>query len=891
MITLANIPRIKAQTGLTVKVGLQSGFQLKPKSNPLVSEPSTKSIKSSPEQPKPVPVVKPVTPSDISKSADAPLFDWLNTWYKDPVTQNTIRNYIDKGALKNYDGTALVPQLRKKFASDPNKIAQRNVNINTALGRINSANIGHINSVNYFNLSVLDRKGFNTDLQYEVLDKNDAGGIYLAPGTSESRGYKRYKSLNNSVITEDHESTIHELIHASGLDTIFKPVISSYLNPYDLQGIANQLIRVDGYEKDDDLIGEIYPRIMTWRYESGFKPGRKYTSTDVNSLRRRFPVFQYVPDDRLIKLLNNLAQETSSKQTDQVQMAHKGLRIKAQTGLNVKQGIKPGFQLNTKPLSTTQTTTQQPKEDPNDIWIKQILNYEKEHGAANGTGLQNLGYNRRTFDPVPIDQGVAWFKEDILPLVQNYPMELRPGLADFWYNAGLDPRIYILDQYYKSTGRPGGLPGRSEVYKAAMSEGKWINPAVQKQFNSLWAADSMNIVRTGKLAEFIDTGRDFFYQNVEKVNGKPNPAYDATWKGRIENTKKIKFAGGGVIKAQNGINIFGATSVNSMTKTIEPIPGSDIPKSLAAQYIMEQENPIVADKTQVQKPPIPELSAEFKATIEMPTLSQKMEDTYGREGTELLKNDTWRTARKTNAYRNINIYPTRTKLEGSYDDFKREWDQEGYGKYFEENPPFVIKSEKYDNRRTNVVMDRQLLTQIMDAADKYGIDRYLAVTVPLRESEFSSYDTQGLFYNHELDEIYRDSGARDLWDKELSVIDPFWNKATENDWKISPVDAVQFEEVYKGAVEKAKAKVAEKMAVYGYQTPARFPFDNEMNTINRFLDTPLGINRYNSKHREQFKISYKEALQQDLEIIMDTPELVQFINSYGGGYKPGKGKL
>lgn len=203
---------------------------------------------------------------------------------------------------------------------------------------------------------------------------------------------------------------------------------------------------------------------------------------------------------------------------------------------------------------------QQPSYD--DQWIRRMLEYEKLKGGFDGKkaiGLSNFGYNapigykrdrsgkivnKRTGEiykgdwekerPKNIDQAIALFKKQYLPLVANLPEGIRERAADFIYNSGEDPRLYMLDQYVRKYGdMPLGLPGRGSYRFNEVNESKFGE--LYKQYE-----DAINKLPIEERIALLDQGRDFYYKGIDTVNGKPNPAYEATWKGRITNITPYK---------------------------------------------------------------------------------------------------------------------------------------------------------------------------------------------------------------------------------------------------------------------------------------------------------------------------------------------------------------
>ncbi len=208
--------------------------------------------------------------------------------------------------------------------------------------------------------------------------------------------------------------------------------------------------------------------------------------------------------------------------------------------------------------------------DPDDDWIRKMLEFEfKEGGYDDQTGkskgLSNWGYNAPkgyyyddndrkykqkgtgqllngtgvwTNKPKTIDEAIALYKKEYLPDVANLPIELRQRVGDFNYNAGRDYRIYMLDNYLKSNGKPG-LADRGKFNKDVYNPKEWT-PALKNEFETLWNQYKKDIdsLPIDKQADLVDQGRDTYYQNINTVGGKPNPAYDATWKKRIKPSQQ-----------------------------------------------------------------------------------------------------------------------------------------------------------------------------------------------------------------------------------------------------------------------------------------------------------------------------------------------------------------
>ncbi len=193
-------------------------------------------------------------------------------------------------------------------------------------------------------------------------------------------------------------------------------------------------------------------------------------------------------------------------------------------------------------------------EDEDDAWIKKILNYEAKQGGGKGNPLLNWGYNNRINinnnntpnDPnddypvdansnqkVTIDDAVKYFKQDYASKFKDYPLKVRKRLADYSYNSGRSPEDLLLF-----------ADGKIDLDK--------INS--KSTFTKEWNDNKTDILRKLDSPEFIKK-LDAARTDVAKTTGEyqdptypndptkkkryslenPNPAYAATWQGRIAN--------------------------------------------------------------------------------------------------------------------------------------------------------------------------------------------------------------------------------------------------------------------------------------------------------------------------------------------------------------------
>ncbi len=224
----------------------------------------------------------------------------------------------------------------------------------------------------------------------------------------------------------------------------------------------------------------------------------------------------------------------------------------------------------------TAATTQKPVVDENEGWIKRIMEFESTKGSKEGTGLPNFGYNTR--NPKSMNEAVKYFKQDYLPKVKNLPLGVRERHADFLYNAGENLDLYMVDRYLTSkTGQ--GIPNRGEYRKAG---------AKNKQFATDYA-DAIKEIRNLPVLEqtkLADQARDFYYRNINTINGKPNPTYEKSWSKRVNmfNESTPKKSMGGLIKKQNGGQLSNlANTISAVGGIASAIPGvGAIPGAIAS---------------------------------------------------------------------------------------------------------------------------------------------------------------------------------------------------------------------------------------------------------------------------------------------------------------------
>lgn len=233
---------------------------------------------------------------------------------------------------------------------------------------------------------------------------------------------------------------------------------------------------------------------------------------------------------------------------------------------NKTYNIQPKVQT-PKPTSKQNTTAKPSSTD--DTWVRKIMEFEATQGSAQGTGLPNFGYNSKGANaPKNIDEAVSMFKKEYLPKVQKLPPGLRERNADFLYNTGQNLDLYVVNKYLEdSTGK--GISNRGD-YKAKGPK----SSSFEKDFSKeLSAIRKLPIEQQVKLA---DEARDFYYRNINKVGDKPNPAYEKTWKHRVNMFNEIskKKYGGTLPKYSNGSTMNTAAGVvGGLGSIASMIPG------------------------------------------------------------------------------------------------------------------------------------------------------------------------------------------------------------------------------------------------------------------------------------------------------------------------------
>lgn len=189
-------------------------------------------------------------------------------------------------------------------------------------------------------------------------------------------------------------------------------------------------------------------------------------------------------------------------------------------------GMLPQYQMRGQVMSTADSVRHQ---------ANKILQYEQLQGGPGGTPLPH--YSDSSY--------MNMLMNDIYPQVRTlFPnataMEAAEAM-DFIFNAGRDPRIYMLDQYLRSKGQ-AGIPNRGS-FNIDMNKDpqKWAKK--KPELDALWNqyASEINNLPVNTRRQFLNKGRDWYYQNINNPSpGVPSSDYYDTWYGRIWNTNDFQ---------------------------------------------------------------------------------------------------------------------------------------------------------------------------------------------------------------------------------------------------------------------------------------------------------------------------------------------------------------
>lgn len=210
------------------------------------------------------------------------------------------------------------------------------------------------------------------------------------------------------------------------------------------------------------------------------------------------------------------------------------------------------------PLTQYQTKGQV---DENSSWIRQILDYEKEHGAPGGTPHSTWGWNKpRGFTqgtdklfrdnqgklykgtgkfnkPKTIEEAEQLFREQYLPDFVNYPLELRKRLADYSYNTGRNVNDLLL---YNA-----GKISLDQLNSPSVFTKEWTDNQAEIEklysdpnFISKLDSNKQNVYKTTGTYDVPDPNDSKKTIKTRYSLSNYNPEYDAGWFNRLKIFQK-----------------------------------------------------------------------------------------------------------------------------------------------------------------------------------------------------------------------------------------------------------------------------------------------------------------------------------------------------------------
>lgn len=161
-------------------------------------------------------------------------------------------------------------------------------------------------------------------------------------------------------------------------------------------------------------------------------------------------------------------------------------------------------------------------------WLSDIPQLESERGSENGTGLSNYGFNNNVdgtpaTPPKDLQEATIRIGEQYLPMVKDYPSFIQPQLLDYKYNSGRS----IKDLLLYSQG------------KISLSDINSKN-TYDKEYDTKYKSDiekAMTEDPKGFYEKLVKARHDVAKTTHGYTLDNPNPAYEKSWKGRIENFK------------------------------------------------------------------------------------------------------------------------------------------------------------------------------------------------------------------------------------------------------------------------------------------------------------------------------------------------------------------
>jgi hypothetical protein len=277
-----------------------------------------------------------------------------------------------------------------------------------------------------------------------------------------------------------------------------------------------------------------------------------------------------------LEVENSSSQYQALMQQQMAQQAQQGQMMQAPMG-NPEEGnpeemeqARYGGNMNGKRLkrfvlagenNTKYNNTQNGPPDENDAWIRKMMENEftkggYDKGTGKSIGLSNWGYNtpkgyyydvkdkkykeKNTNnllngtgnwkdEPKSIEDAIRLYKKEYLPDVINYPLDLRKQLGDYSYNSGRSINDLLLLSSGKIT--------LDQINSTQTFDKEWASN--QSEIEKLYSdPDFLNKVIKARhdvaktTGSYVDPN-----DNTKKIHyslNNPNPAYDATWKNRID---------------------------------------------------------------------------------------------------------------------------------------------------------------------------------------------------------------------------------------------------------------------------------------------------------------------------------------------------------------------
>lgn len=178
--------------------------------------------------------------------------------------------------------------------------------------------------------------------------------------------------------------------------------------------------------------------------------------------------------------------------------------------------------------------------DPDDEWIKKMLQFEREHGSSDYGPLTNFGFNNwqklgHEHPPTSIDEAVQYYKTDFLPKISSYPAGIKERMGDYIFNTGRNPNDLLL--------LSSGLATLDEVN----SDDPTIAAELKKRFDQNKDKITTNLSKPD-FVKSLDYSRDQLYKTtgsyvdpnnpnkrIHYTLDNPNPSYTNAWSKRLND--------------------------------------------------------------------------------------------------------------------------------------------------------------------------------------------------------------------------------------------------------------------------------------------------------------------------------------------------------------------